>query len=336
MSYTLGTILLSPGTSQLITLPDPGTVQALKVTNKTPYDVQYSNFGTIGNDWLAAGTEYFLYSTVQNQGSIMFTAFNTVNITPANPAPLLVTLYVTGESLPAGHWPVSIPSQVVQAQVSQLATLTNAGNNPLTQVITMQPSDAATPTFSADNSGNFFIKGDNAGVLTTLIQLIAGSSPAVKLAAAGLIAEVLGGLKVDQTFECVGTANLADTTQILSGTTGSETRIVNTAGSDIAFYSPLGTQTGRLTNAGIFECNGLQLNSLPLTRMVPVGQIAIGTTQGTYTHTLGVVPDIVILQINGTSSTAGSVKVDYGTLTSTTFKATASVAVSAYGIVAKF
>lgn len=56
------------------------------------------------------------------------------------------------------------------------------------------------------------------------------------------------------------------------------------------------------------------------------GLYVVGTTQATFNHNLGVTPDVVIVQLSGTSSTSAIVKVDYTTFTSSTFKATGSLA----------
>lgn len=76
-------------------------------------------------------------------------------------------------------------------------TLVNTNNPPLTpDIIEIQPTDATSPTTTLDNSGNFVVKGDNAGVLTTLLQTIGGASPEVILAAASVLTDILGTLSV--------------------------------------------------------------------------------------------------------------------------------------------
>lgn len=118
----------------------------------------------------------------------------------------------------------------VDTNVSGTDSISNLGKLPGTAIITAKPSDAASDTWDADNAGNLTIKSDNGGVLTTLLQLIAGASPAVKIAAAGIIAEVLGGLKVDQTFESVGNATL-DGTLLVGGASTLDNGLINTDGS---------------------------------------------------------------------------------------------------------
>lgn len=87
-------------------------------------------------------------------------------------------------------------------------SIANSGNPPGTSIITAQPSDAASATWTADNSGNLTIKSDNVGTLSTLLQLIAGASPAVKLAAATIATEILGALNVDGALTVTGVSNL--------------------------------------------------------------------------------------------------------------------------------
>jgi hypothetical protein len=90
-------------------------------------------------------------------------------------------------------------------------TLSNTGNNPGTNVITVQPSDATQPTVILDNSGNFTIKSSIAGVLTNLLQLIAGASPEVIIAASTIITQILGNLQV------IGSSSLDDGNIISDG-----------------------------------------------------------------------------------------------------------------------
>lgn len=118
MAYPLATVLIVPGTPQTVQLLHPQITQALKVSNKSYYDLQYGDFGTQGIDWIPAGTEYMLYASVQNQGDIYFNAVNNANISPVTSGPILITEYITGEELPKGQWPISIPYQNVSANLS--------------------------------------------------------------------------------------------------------------------------------------------------------------------------------------------------------------------------
>lgn len=113
-------------------------------------------------------------------------------------------LYMTGEQ-PSSTTPrplvrqAFIPNSVGTTTVG--STLINNGNTPLTNIVHIQPSDASppnsNPTITMDNSGNVVIKSDNAGALTNLLQLIAGTSPEVIIAAANLLTQVVGNLEVD-------------------------------------------------------------------------------------------------------------------------------------------
>lgn len=118
---------------------------------------------------------------------------------PSPPVTQLFTIYYhPGESVSdiasLGNSPIGIGGTVNTSTVNELI---NTGQGPGTAIINVQPSDAPAQTWAADNSGNLTIKSDNAGTLSTLLQLIAGASPSVKLAAAAILTEVLGQLQVD-------------------------------------------------------------------------------------------------------------------------------------------
>ncbi len=97
------------------------------------------------------------------------------------------------------------------------SSIRNDTSGPLLNLIEATPTDAASSTVNIDTSGNVTIKGDNAGTLTTLLQLVAGASPAVKIAAAAIIAEVLGGLKVDGNLNVLGTGSITGVLSLFAG-----------------------------------------------------------------------------------------------------------------------
>lgn len=110
-------ILVAVGMTASIQLYNTLNVIAIKVSNKSQYDILYSGFGTLGQEWIVAGTEYVLSSSNGNQGVLRLEAFNTVNINPAPPAAIIYTIYSSGDRLPLGNWPVSIPFQTVSAAI---------------------------------------------------------------------------------------------------------------------------------------------------------------------------------------------------------------------------
>lgn len=114
-----------------------------------------------------------------------------------------------------------IPNNVGTTQVG--STLINNGNAPLTNVVHLQPSDVTpagtNPTVSIDNSGNVNIKGDNAGALTELLQIIAGASPAVILAAAGVLTTIAGNLSLAGTINGVSISNNPGSSVFMAGST---------------------------------------------------------------------------------------------------------------------
>lgn len=116
----------------------------------------------------------------------------------ATTAPISVvmgTLYGPNEQVP-GTYPVSLFRQTnignsVQTNVNSISNTTNA---PGSNWLNVQPTDAASPTFSADNSGNLTINSDNGGALTSLLKLVTGASPSLNLAASTVPTKIFGHL----------------------------------------------------------------------------------------------------------------------------------------------
>lgn len=123
MSTALDPISLAPGVGQTIPLPNPNLIQAIKFTNKSPYDAKFSGFGVLGTGWIASGTEIMLYGSIQNDGTISITLVNTTMVTPANNGVVLLTEYLQGDDIPPGVWPISVPQQVVNnVTISTIST----------------------------------------------------------------------------------------------------------------------------------------------------------------------------------------------------------------------
>lgn len=158
MSYQLPTQFLVPGQPVNVQLLHPQLVQALKISNKSPYDIQYADFGVQGSDWIVAGTEYMLYGSVQNQGDIYLLAVNTTNISPANPGAVLITQFQIGEEIPKGSWPVSIPFQTVNtnSSVTTAQSIDNEGNVAGTSIIkSVVAGDGTNASVSLTNDAQF-------------------------------------------------------------------------------------------------------------------------------------------------------------------------------------
>lgn len=225
----------------------------------------------------------------------------------------------------------------VNTNVNATQSIVNDGNAPGTSIIEATPSDASASTWQADNKGNLTVKSDDAGVLTTLIQLIAGASPTVKLAAAALITEVLGDLKVDGTSflgatQVFGTLSMQAGTQIASasgpvqiangglqsvdgtfyGPDGSNTIIAATgtgasaitrlqSTNSLALQVPPGATRWSLGSDGLLTCinnGGLKLLTGGLLRT----STFTGTGSGTVNHGLSAIPDICLFSATGTNS----------------------------------
>lgn len=203
---------------------------------------------------------------------VVWTQYSTLTSSGAPISQVVIEGFDPNEPVP-GTYPAALVRQTnignsVTTNVGSTTSLKNDGNLPGTSIIEATPSDAGTSTWSADNSGNLLIKGDNAGVLTTLLQLIAGASPAVKLAAAAVLTEALGNMKVDGTFESVGAATLDSTLSV----TGAATLSSATLSSTLSVTGA--TTVNNITINGNITLSGT-LNSLQITGSLRVNGITL-------------------------------------------------------------
>lgn len=262
---------------------------------------------------------------------VTWSVFSQLTSSGAPISQVVIETFDANEPVP-GTYPAPLVRQTnIGNAVSTVATgssfLLNNGSPPLTNIITATPSDAGSATWNADNSGNLTVKSDNAGTLTTLLQLIAGASPAVKLAAASVLTEALGNLKADGTFESVGAATLDSTLAVTGTSTFTGDVTFNGAGNSItvahnSLVSGNEAVTGTLTVTGDATFNGAGSGVTVANNLAVAGTSSLDNgaivTDGTggilYTGKLGV-------------SSAGDV-IDASTGASTYFKARSGGAIN--------
>lgn len=253
-----------------------------------------------------------------------------------------------GDSINTSVYPLTLPrltniGNPVNANVTNANALINTGNSNPQNIITVQPSDAASPTWLADSAGNLIIKSDVAGALKTLLQLISGANPQVLLSATGLLTEILGNLKVDGLiesttnsgilFDVVATPikwitalsscqilgdNLADQIDI-DAPTGTRVLIINANGIQIQ-----GTRNIDIGSSGTFK---MRNSAGTLTRLGDTS----GTGTGTVNHNLGVSPDFMAI----TTHSVGSQTVGYDSETATQVHVTAAAGLAWFGFLLK-
>lgn len=178
------------------------------------------------------------------------------------------------------------------------------------------------------------INDGNAANTTILEATVAGDTgSAVKLTNNAVF--ILGDATNPGSLTTVGVATL-NSTEFPTGTPGNETHIVNTAGSDIVLQSPLGNEIGRFANNGnIKVASALQLVTGLIRAISFFGPLNVTTVTANFAHGLGVVPDIVLLQVSGGVSTVRTCMVNYSTLSSTGMDLTGNASFSVYGIALK-
>lgn len=108
-------------------------------------------------------------------------------------------------------------------------------------------------------------------------------------------------------------------------------------GNDVAMHAGSGQRfVTTINGVDTFSSSGTTTKVLANTFSLPfgigikaiayLGPFSANNTQQTYNHNLGVNPAIVLTVVDGVSSTSAIVKVDFTTFTTTTFKATGSIA----------
>jgi hypothetical protein len=215
------------GNTQLNTNPYPDT-RGLIITNESPYMLQVTLSG-ISTFGVTAQTETAILVPSAYNGSITLSCLDYLATSKDSPSYVaFIQSFSVSDSLyqimakgGSTGYPIALPRSV-SSNLSTNTTnaISNTGNPPLTNFIFAQPTDVTSPTWNGDTSGNLTIKSDNAGTLVTLLQLIAGSSPSVKLAAASIICEILGSLQVDGQIT-LGTNGIIGGTNTLIGKTTS-------------------------------------------------------------------------------------------------------------------
>lgn len=156
-------------------------------------------------------------------------------------------------------------------------TLFNTGNNPGTTVVSIQPSDATSPTVTIDNSGNITVYSDNAGILTLLLKLIAGANPAIQIGASTVDTEILGQLVFDNNngLKWKDTSGVSHTIMFLStlnnvairppnGTSGLKLELQDETGTSQLFVDDVSPEVTVANDLGIgskklFDSNGNNL-----------------------------------------------------------------------------
>lgn len=113
MGSQLSPVVLSPGIEKDINIPLQSA--GMRISNTSPYDLELSGYGVIGDDVLAAGLENIYYGNVYDSGVLKLTFVNNKQITPPNPGVVLLVVYYSQIEIPKGTWPTSVPQSVVQS-----------------------------------------------------------------------------------------------------------------------------------------------------------------------------------------------------------------------------
>ena len=100
MGIPLSSTTLTPGTAVNVQLISMSNLQAIKLSNSTPYDLTINGFGVIGQEIIPAGTEYMLYAERESRGDISILPVD--NTGAGGTGVINIVMYRQDEPLPKG------------------------------------------------------------------------------------------------------------------------------------------------------------------------------------------------------------------------------------------
>lgn len=201
MSYTL-TQVVSPGKTYKLQLNQGVTGEAVDIWNASPFNLDTYGFGSPHSSTIMAGIGDRRYARSGNAGFINITANDDASI--GGSGVVKVDVYNQGDIVPPGSFPVTIPTQKVQSQVTVANQLINSGFTPPTEVITITPSGQASPTFDVKNSGDITMATWDGTTYKVVEQILSTPSPliqfmgdSVEISATGVFRQLLGATTVN-------------------------------------------------------------------------------------------------------------------------------------------
>lgn len=259
---------------------------------------------------------------------------------------LKTTLYQPGET-PANTTPTPLVREV-NANVTNAVSVTNTGYAAGTIFVSGTPVGDTVASTIIENNGvaQFGSNQENGSITVTgkdLQSVLIASDSVSALDSTGHFRSSMGA-GVFQTEDPSGNiqASLSGTGLTLGNNTapagGTLTMYDNSGATSVviansgdAFFNKLETESTTTFNGAATANNTFTANS-GIT--FPVGSLSrvstflasVTTTLTSFNHNLGVIPDIVIMQLVGTSTTASTGKYDNTSLTTTQVKMIASVA----------
>lgn len=352
MSIPLAVTTLTPSVPVNIPIKNVATIQALKLSNSSPYDLTISGFGVKGQEIVPGGTEYRLYAEQENQGFLLIVPVD--NTQAGGTGFINIVLYGMDEPLPKGNWPVAIPTQKVTAKVTSVTNLINDGNAAGTQIIEATPSgdsssavsvlndgtlvlgnsthkgsiSCSNGAFTVDASGNVVV-GSGAKITTPEVDSPAATDLVLNVPTGHTLLYKVNGVQKAQ-FDGNGSYIAAGGGILWNGflgvsangdrmdATGTNTYLK--AANSILFQVPNGTSIASVDSTGINLLSGsINLLAGTISKINGGDNIACGSGT-TINHGLGTTPQMVVATPN--ISQPGSATVGVSNLGATTFRAT--------------
>lgn len=332
MSIAYGVKTVTSGQNTVVNVTDMNTAYAI-VANESPYTLLCKVDGTGASKWIHALTVDRIDIGQGFNGNLIFTPVAVLNNTVNAPSyALLVDTYSVGEQ-PPGTYPIGLTRAVEISNTIPVGTsvlqLQNDGNAAPTFIVEATPSGASASAVLINNDGSMTIKGWNAGVLTTLLDIVA--SGAVTIGKSGGLTTISGNLTVAGNTTHTGTTTATGT--VIAGTVTAPASTDLKLGNNAVDANVLQAVSGGalfIKNASSIQMqvpsgtNVLSLASTGITSTVDItanGQITVANgvnynvgrikdinngsnLSGTINHGLSGTPNAVLATCNTASSSA--------------------------------
>src|SRR6266702_2686457 len=239
MTQFIGIVDVSTGKDTSKQIGQSSGYGGFTIGNESDFSVIVKMDGTGHRKSLYPGTVYFFPAHEGFSGTILFNLLSKLNNISTWPSAFLqIDAVGVNEPVNTSAYPMPLPRQMSVGNTlttvgATAGNIQNDGSINGTSIIEVTPSGAASSTIVMNSDGTLTIKGDVAGVLTTLLQLIPGAAAAassVRLADSTRRVEVLG------TFLSDGSATFSTdikTNTIRDNVTGVDQIDLATAGATV-------------------------------------------------------------------------------------------------------
>lgn len=226
MSYTWGAINVSGGVNSTTFITKGTGTSGVLLGNESGLTIAVLLEGQPSAKTLYPSTvDFFECSSKWNGNLVLKPVANLSNASTWPSSFVQVDVFGIGEK-PNGVYPLALVrntnvGNTVNTALGSSTSVQNDNNVSGTSVVEATKSGSSASNLFADNAGNFYLAQFVSNVYTKIFQVVANGASIVIMGATGLLSEVLGSLKIDQSLTVTGTSSLNNNVSITGTLTAS-------------------------------------------------------------------------------------------------------------------